>query len=104
MTIQEAQKDMRDAYSSGGSGVLISGLVWVFAGVFAIYGSKQTSLIVFFLAGMSIYPIGILLDKAFGRRGKHLKENPLGPLAVESTVILFIGLFLVYSIFHVLPN
>lgn len=104
MNISEAQKDMRDAYLSGGSGVLISGLVWIIASIMAIYSTKQTSLIVFFVAGMFIYPGGILIDKLFGRRGQHLKANPLGKLAMESTVILFIGLFLVYSIFQTLPN
>ena len=104
MDFEEAQKDMRDAYLSGGSGVLISSLVWIIAGVFAIYTSKQISLIVFFIGGMFIHPIGILIDKLFSRSGQHIKGNPLGELAMESTIILFIGLFLVYSLFPSLPN
>lgn len=104
MDIEEAQKDMCDAYLGGGSGVLISGLVWMTAGVFAIYGSQQASFFVFFIAGMFIHPIGILVDKFFNRRGKHVKENPLGNLAMESTVILFIGLFIVYSLLQTHPN
>lgn len=104
MKIEDAQKDMRDAYLGGGSGVLVSGLVWLTAGSFAIYGSIQASFIIFFICGMFIYPIGILVDKLFKRSGKHNKGNPLGHLAMESTVILFIGLFLVYSLFQTLPN
>lgn len=104
MDFLEAQKDMRNAYLGGGSGVLISGIVWITAGIVAIYYSKQTSIIVFFIAGMLIHPIGILAAKLFNRSGKHLKKNPLANLAMESTVVLFIGLFLVYSLFQTLPN
>jgi len=104
MDIDKAQNDMRDAYLGGGSGVLISSLAWITAGVFAIYGSKETSLIVFFVAGTFIHPGGILVDKLFGRKGKHSKDNPLGHLAMESTVILFVGLLLVYIIFQTSPN
>ena len=104
MNIGEAQKDMREAYLGGGAGVLISSIVWLTAGVLAVYSSKQTSIIAFFLGGMLIHPIGMLVSKSFNRRGTHIKENPLGKLAMESTVILFIGLFLVYSLFQRLPN
>ena len=104
MNFEEAQKDMRNAYLGGGSGVLISSLVWLTAGMLAIYTSKQTSLIVFFVGGMLIHPVGIVIDKFFKRSGKHSKENPLGKLAIESTVILFIGLYLVYCLFQTQPN
>ena len=59
---------------------------------------------VFFIGGMLIHPAGILIDKLFKRSGKHSKENPLGNLAMESTVILFIGIYLVYSLFQIQPN
>lgn len=98
MQIGEAQKDMQDAYLGGGSGVLVSGLVWMAAGIYAMYGSKQDTFIVFFIAGIFIHPIGVLVDKLFGRRGSHVKENPLGYLAMESTAILLTGLFIIYSL------
>jgi len=104
MDIEEAQNDMRDAYLGGGSGVLISGLVWIIAGIFAIYSSQQSSFILFFIGGMFIHPLGIVVDKLLKRRGKHSKGNPMGHLAIESTVILFVGLYLVYSLFQSHPN
>ncbi|MEP4531919.1 MAG: hypothetical protein ABJ004_02455 [Cyclobacteriaceae bacterium] len=104
MNFGEAQKDMRDAYLSGSSGVLISSLVWLTAGIFAIFTTKQTSFIVFFIGGMFIHPIGILIAKFLNRSGKHLKGNSLGILAMGSTVIVFIGLFLGYSFFQTRPN
>ncbi len=104
MKVQEAQGDMRDAYMCGGSGVLISGIIWVIAGVTAIYATNQISFMVFFFGGMLIHPLSVLLDKLFNRRGKHSKENPLANLALESTVLLFIGLYLVYLLFELEPN
>lgn len=58
MNFNEAQKDMRDAYLSGGSGILISSIVWITAGIFAIYTTKQISFMVFFIGGMLIHPAG----------------------------------------------
>ena len=104
MEFQAAQEDMKDAYLGGGSGVLISSLVWLVAGLVAIYTTAQASLLVYFFGGMLIHPISILVDKLFKRRGTHLKENPLGHLAMESTIILFIGLYLAYSLFKVYPH
>lgn len=96
MDFKEAQQDMRDAYLGGSTGVFSSGLIWLIAGVLAIYTTKQTSILVFFFGGMMIHPMGILFDKMLGYSGKHKKENPLGRLALESTMLLFIGLFIAY--------
>lgn len=104
MTIDEAQRDMRNAYLSGGAGVLVSSFVWMAAAILAITASKQSSLLAFFIGGMFIHPISILINKLSKRTGKHKKENVLGILALESTVIIFMGLFLVYSLFQSQPG
>jgi len=95
---------MRNVYLSGSSGILVSGIVWLIAGTLSMYASKQTGFIAFFIGGMLIHPTSILIAKLLKRKGKHLKENPLGHLAMESTVILFIGLFVVYSLFQTHSN
>ncbi|MEM6806690.1 MAG: hypothetical protein AAF696_35140 [Bacteroidota bacterium] len=104
MNIQDAQKDMRQAYLGGGPGILISALVWLGAGTTSLFSTAQISLIVFFLGGMLIYPLGLLLSKVLGASGKHQKDNPLGALAMESTFLLFIGLFISYVVFQVQPE
>lgn len=101
MHFKEFQKDMRLAYVGGGTGVLISSIVWFVAGIVGIYSTKEMSILFFFLGGMLIYPLGIVSTKLFGRTGKHQKNNPLAFLAFESTAILFIGLFMAYSIFKI---
>jgi len=96
MNIKEAQEDMRSAYYGGAPGALISGLVWLTAGITAVMSTTQMSVLVFFFGGMLIHPLGILVSKAFKCSGKHSKGNPLSNLAMESTVLLFIGLFIAY--------
>lgn len=98
MNIEAAQKDMKFSYYGGGTGVLVSGLVWCIAGIVALFYSNYSSMLTLFFGGMLIFPIGMLLAKALKRPGKHKPENPLGKLALESTVILFVGLFLAFSV------
>jgi hypothetical protein len=98
MNFAAAQKDMRQAYFNGGTGVLVSGLVWSVAGVVALFYSNQASMLTLFFGGMLIHPLGVLLDKLLKRSGKHKPENPLANLALESTVILFVGLFLAFVV------
>jgi len=104
MNIVDAQKDMRHAYYGGGPGIVISGLIWLISGIAAYYLSAQTTIIIFFFGGMLIHPLGIVACKLFKRSGNHAKDNPLGKLAMESTILLFVGLFLAYTIFQIQPN
>lgn len=104
MEISEAQSEMRAAYMCGGSGALVSGIIWLLSGIIAFYFNPQTVIIIFFFGGMLIHPISILIDKMFKRTGSHRKENPLGKLALESTMILFVGLFLAYSMYQFKPD
>ncbi|NRB60456.1 MAG: hypothetical protein HRU50_11030 [Winogradskyella sp.] len=100
MTFKEFQKDMRVAYLGGGTGIFASGLIWLISGLSGMYLTKQTSILIFFIGGMLIYPLGILSAKLLKRSGKHKDNNPLAKLALESTAILFIGLFIAYAVFQ----
>jgi cell division protein FtsX len=51
-----------------------------------------------FIGGMFIHPLAMLLSKALKRPGKHDPQNPLGKLALESTIIVFVGLFLAFYV------
>ncbi len=98
MDFLEAQSDMRDGYYGGGPGALASGLVWITAGIMAAAVSEQASMLTFFFGGMVIYPLGNLFAKMLKRPGKHTPGNPLGTLAIETTFLLFIGLFLAFLV------
>lgn len=104
MKFIELQKDMRVSYLGGGTGILISGMVWSVSGILGLYSTKEISILTFFFGGMLIYPLGILSTRLFKRTGRHQKNNPFAYLAYESTAILFIGLFLAYSIFQVVEE
>lgn len=98
MKFEDAQKDMNFSYFGGGTGVLVSGLVWCIAGLVALQFSSQSSMLALFFGGMFIHPLAILLSKILKRTGKHDPNNPLGKLALESTIILFVGLFLAFYV------
>ena len=98
MKFEDAQKDMNLAYFAGGPGVLVSGLIWCFAGLVALQYSYQSSMLTLFFGGMFIHPLAMVFSKILKRSGKHDPKNPLGKLALESTIILFVGLFIAFYV------
>jgi len=98
MQFEVAQRDMNYSYFGGATGVFASGIVWCIAGFTALLHSNNVSMLTLFFGGMLIHPIGMLLSKILKRSGKHKPENPLGKLAFESTVIIFVGLFLAFYV------
>ena len=98
MKFEEAQKDMDFAYFGGGTGVLVSGIVWCIAGIVGLLYSNQSSMLTLFFGGMLIFPLSMVLSKILKRSGKHDSKNPLANLALESTIILFVGLFLAFIV------
>ena len=98
MNFDLAQKNMNTAYFGGAAGVLVSGVIWCFAGAAALSYSNQSSMLVLFFGGMFIHPLALLLAKLLKRSAKHQPDNPLGKLAMESTIILFVGLFIAFYV------
>lgn len=97
-TIEEAQLDMRVAYNHGYSGVIVSGAVWLVAGLVAIYGSPRQAIWTLLIGGVFIHPMGIVLNKILGASGAHVPGNPLGRLAMEGTVFMIMCLPLAYGL------
>lgn len=97
-TIKEAQLDMRVAYSNGYSGVIVSGMVWLVAGLVAIYGSPRQAIWTLLIGGVFIHPLGIVLNKVLGASGAHAPNNPLGRLAMEGTIFMIMCLPLAYGL------
>ncbi|MEM8863168.1 MAG: hypothetical protein AAGD96_33075 [Chloroflexota bacterium] len=94
MIISDAQKNMVVAYLGGGPGMLVSGIVWVIAGLFGQFVGVQAAVLALFIGGMFIFPGGQQLSRLLGRTGSHEPGNPMGTLALEGTFLLFIGIFL----------
>lgn len=98
MNFKDAQTDMNLSYFGGSTGVFVSGLVWCTAGIVGLLHSNQVSMLTLFFGGMAIFPVAVILSKLLKRSGKHSAENPLGKLALESTIILFVGLFIAFYV------
>lgn len=98
MTIDESQRDMRLAYLSGAPGMLCSAAVWLIAAAVAFQVSASASVLALLAGGLFIYPASVLVCKMLGRSGMHAKSNPLGPLALESTIWLVFCLPIAYAV------
>ncbi|MGB3544113.1 DUF7010 family protein [Rubrivirga sp.] len=98
LTFAQAQADMRRGYASGAPGVLISGLVWLAAGVVAVTVSDRAAVLALLVGGTVIYPASLVVTKLMGRSGTHSAGNPLGRLAGEGTALLFVGLVIAYGV------
>src|SRR5690625_542220 len=76
-SIAEAQRDMRTGYYSGATGILASALAWAASATVALLHSPERAVWVLLIAGMLIFPVGLLLCRLLGASGAHSKGNPL---------------------------
>jgi len=97
-TLADAQRDMRLGYLGGAPGVLASGIAWLVAAFIAMAMSPAAAVWGLFIGGMLIFPVGVVLARLLGRPGKHSRGNPLGPLAMEGTILLILALPLAFVV------
>jgi hypothetical protein len=93
MTVRDAQIDIGRAYVGGGPGVLVSGLVWLAAALVERSQGVATAFAVLFFGGWLIFPLSTLISRFLFRRKRESSDNPLGIVALESTVAMIGGLF-----------
>jgi hypothetical protein len=98
LTISAAQADMRRAYLCGAPGVLVSGIVWLIAGLVAVFVSEKHSVFALLIGGALIHPISSVLTKLLGQSDAHTPGNALIRLAGEGTFWLFAGIAIAYAI------
>jgi hypothetical protein len=72
--------------------------MWLLAGLVAAVRDPHTGVLVLIFGGMLIHPLAILGCRILRRPGAHDKANPLGPLALESTVILLLGVIVAFTL------
>ncbi len=96
--ITDAQQDMRKAYFGGAAGAVTSATAWLFAAVVATFMNPTAGVIALVLGGMLIFPVSLLLCKVIGRSGRHSKNNPLAPLAIEGTVWMVLSILVAVGI------
>jgi hypothetical protein len=98
LTVGDAQRDMRHAYLDGAPGVLISGTVWFIASLVCILHSPRQAVWALFVGGMLIHPVALVLLKLLGRPAMHARGNPLGALALSTTIWMILALPLAYAV------
>jgi hypothetical protein len=96
--IADAQAEMRFAYYGGAPGIYTSATAWFVAACVAMQYAASNAVWALFIGGMLIHPVSLLLNKILDRPAKHSPGNPLGALAMESTVWLIVCLPLVYVV------
>ena len=93
MTIRDAQRDLRRAFVGGGPGVFVSALVWFAAAAVERSEGVAPAFAGLFLGGMLIFPLSAVASRLLFRREKEASDNPLGAIALESTIAMIGGLF-----------
>lgn len=96
MDLQTGQAEARYAYLRGGSGAIISGLVWLTAAIVATRYGVNKGFVALFFGGMLIFPISQVVDKFVFKRPSLKSENPVNSIAVESLFPLLGGLFVAW--------
>lgn len=103
MDIERAQRDLFTSYAGGAGGVLVSGLVWLAAGLVLAARGVQPAFVTLFFGGMLIHPGGLLVSRLILRAPVAARGNPLERLAIESTIVLFAGILIGYLMLRVAP-
>lgn len=104
MQIAAAQEDISKAYVRGAPGVFVSGLVWLVAGALWQIRDLETGFAALFVGGILIFPVSTLLCRFVFRAPAATGGNPLERLALESTFVLFAGIFLAWCFLQVAPE
>ena len=98
------QLDLRRAYVGAGPGVIVSGLVWLTAGVVDQTRGVQTAFVVLFLGGMLIFPVSALVARLIFRRAGPAAGNPLGMVVLEGTIAMIGGLVVAWLFLPFRPD
>ena len=103
MDVGSIQAEMNAAYVRGAPGVAVSGIVWLIAGVLARQVGFGTGIGALFIGGMLIYPLSLLIARLLFKAPAVAPANPFNRLAMEGTVMLFVGVLIAYRLLPVAP-
>jgi len=98
LSVADAQRDMRHAYMDGAPGILTSATVWFVASMVCLLQSPRQAVWALFIGGMLIHPVALALLKLLGRPARHARRNPLGTLALSTTIWMILALPLAYAV------
>ncbi|MEM7315901.1 MAG: hypothetical protein AAF497_22425, partial [Planctomycetota bacterium] len=96
MSTTDDQLELQRQNFFGIPGVFVSGVVWLVAGFVCLFVSESYAIAALFIGGMAIYPVAAMICKYLPSLEPPSSKNPLNMLGLESTALLFVGLFLAY--------
>lgn len=102
-SLAASQRRLSADYTGGAPGVLVSGAVWLVAGLVAQRAGIATGFAALFFGGMLIQPLSVLVARGVFKAPKPSSPNPLERTAIESTVGLFAGLFIAWLLLKSAP-
>jgi hypothetical protein len=100
MTIEEAQREVREVYRNGAFGGFVAGALWLASAAVGTWGSKNAAVVVLIFGGFFIYPLTQLVLKAAGGRASLRPENPLGLLAMQVAFMVPLCIPLILALTH----
>ncbi len=91
MNLATAQSEARYSFLRGGTGAIISGLVWLTAAIAASSNGISTGFAALFFGGMLIFPLSTLVVKFLFKRRLLPNGHPSGQIVIE-TIFPMIGM------------
>lgn len=91
-----AQADLRRAHVNGAPGVLVSGLVWLTAGLIWYLAGPRQAFVFLFIGGIAIAPLAALLTRLLFKAPAATTGKPLEKIAVLTVPIILAGFFLAW--------
>ena len=95
MNIQDAQRELRQAYMGGFVGQLVAAVIWALAAALGTWVSEGAGMAALFFVSMFLFPITQLIFRLMGRSTKLGPGNTLDQLAMQIAFTVPIGFILV---------
>jgi hypothetical protein len=104
LDIETAQLELRQAYMRGGPGAIVSGVVWMIAGIVASTSGVPIGFAVLFFGGMLIFPIASVIVRNLLHCKPVSKKNPGGLTVIETIFPMIGGLLAAWLILPYRPD
>jgi hypothetical protein len=95
MTVEDAQREVREVYLNSSVGSIVSATLWLGAAALGSWVSPRAAILTLMLGGVLIFPVTQLALRAMGRRASLSPDNPFAALARQVAITVPLGLPLV---------
>jgi len=100
MQIEDAQREVRQAYMGGSVGQLVSAGIWLGSAALATWGSRTVGMIALIVGGMFIFPLTRLVLAMLKSPAAMSRDNPFNALAMQVAFTVPVAIPLVLAASH----